>query len=138
MYVLCTLNVCIMYVFVCIDFDDMDYFLESNILTDVHMSMDSNSSCSHHSNRVFYFSHITHKQRYAICPQLPSAARCTALRTWEPFRRGNVSVSHRRDLGHVHTLHVCGPEPQKASASGWSPRSAPISIKLFRQTPSAH
>ena len=66
---------------------------------------------------------------------LPSAARCTALRTWDAFRRGNVSASHRRVLGHVHTLHVCGPEPQKASASGWSPRSAPISIKLFRQTP---
>ena len=56
---------------------------------------------------------------------LPSAARCTALRIWDAFRRGNVSVSHRRDFGHVHTLHVCGPEPQKASASGWSPRTGP-------------
>ena len=59
MYVLCTLNVCIMSVLVCIDFDDMVYFSESNILTDVHMSMDSNSIRSHHSNRVFYFPRIT-------------------------------------------------------------------------------
>jgi hypothetical protein len=59
MYVLCTLNVCIVYVLVCIDFDHMDYFVESNILTDMHMSMDSNSLCSHHSNSTFYFPHIT-------------------------------------------------------------------------------
>ena len=48
-----------MYVFVCIDFEDMDYFLESPSPRDMHKTMDSNSICSHHSNRVFYFPHIT-------------------------------------------------------------------------------
>ena len=48
-----------MYVFVCIDFNYIDSFLESVILTDMHMSMDSNSICCHHSNSVFYFPHIT-------------------------------------------------------------------------------
>ena len=40
---------------VCIDFDDVDYFFESNILTDVYMSMDLDSICSHHSNSLFIF-----------------------------------------------------------------------------------
>ena len=59
MYVLCTLNVCITYVFVCIDINYRNCFLESIILTDMHMSMNSNNLCSHHSNSAFYFLHIT-------------------------------------------------------------------------------
>ena len=42
-----------MYVFVCIDFNYIDSFL------DMQMSMDSNSICCYHSNSVFYFPHIT-------------------------------------------------------------------------------
>ena len=58
MYYVRWMYVFVMYlcVLVCIDFDDMNYFLESiSILTDIHMSMDANSICRHHRNSVLYF-----------------------------------------------------------------------------------
>jgi hypothetical protein len=54
------MHVLVMYWFVFgIDLDRIDCYLESMILTDMHMSMDPNSICSHHSNSVFYSPHIS-------------------------------------------------------------------------------